>query len=69
MTEVLESFVVEYSPKQNCFHIQTFEDMLKVNARTVANKQEPGYIVLGIYEEREDADKAFAELSLKIRGY
>lgn len=51
----MDIWVVEYSPSQNCFHVDTLDRVLETNRRTVKDGNAPGYVPLQIFLTSEDA--------------
>jgi len=52
-------YVVEYSPTQGCFHIDTLDRILELNRSAVQQGKNPGYLPLALCNSNEEA-KAFA---------
>lgn len=52
-------WAIEYSVRQNCFHIAKLTDTLKINIRTSINLIDNDYRIVGIANSYEEArDKA-----------
>lgn len=60
------NWVVEYSVKQNCFHVTTLEDALKINWETAIKKIDNDYRILSITSSFEDANNLADELRKKM---
>lgn len=54
-------FLVEYSKRQNAFHVCTPEERIEANAICERNGTESSYEVIGEFEYRDDADKFIDE--------
>jgi len=56
--DILEKWIVEYSPIQRSFHISTIDESLGNNLDIIFNYKSvdlPGYIPLGIHDTRDKA--------------
>lgn len=60
------NFTVEYSVRQNCFHIDTIERTLETNIRTSINQIDVDYRIIGIFSSYEEATKYVREFRAKI---
>jgi hypothetical protein len=45
--------VLEYSPTQRCFHVQTVGEMLKKNIRVFKEGRVTDYVCIGIFHNKE----------------
>lgn len=58
--------VVEFSARQQCFHVESLEDMISSNIRAFKGQSMTDYLPIGIFKTREEAhrflDKAHAVL-------
>lgn len=50
-------WVCEYSAKQNAFHVETLDNIVKINRQTILQGENPGYIPVEVSETREEAIK------------
>ena len=59
--------VVEYSANQNCFHLETVEDMISRNRTDLLERgQQASFLPVGIFPTRAQAC-SFLQEQLKIR--
>lgn len=54
--------VVEWSPDQKCFHIQTLREALTINMRAFMENRATSYHPLGVFASQREASKAYAFL-------
>jgi hypothetical protein len=52
-----QSFVVEWSHSQQCFHIEKVADMLKHNIGQCMQNRGPDYIPLSFFDSYDEASK------------
>lgn len=50
-----DTWVVLWSPHQECFHIETLGEMLRTNMRIYAEGRKGDYILLGFAESSKEA--------------
>jgi hypothetical protein len=58
----IDDYVVEWSPHQKQFHVETVKQMLKCNARIFARQSLGDYVVLSFEKDREAAHATIKEL-------
>ena len=58
MTSINELWVLEWSPRQTAFHVQTLAESLKSTQRAFVKNMALDWMVLGIYRTSVDAHKA-----------
>lgn len=65
-TAVNEMWVVEWSPSQRQYHIQTVGEMLEANLRAVAHGVNVDYVPIAIARTAEEADQISNMLEAKF---
>ena len=56
---------LEYSARQDCFHISTLDAILKINIRNTINKVDNDYKIVGLFETQQEASKMAEKLRKK----
>jgi len=56
------SHVVEWSPSQQCFHLQTLEEMIRDNLSVFKGKSMTDYLCIGIFGTYEQASNYIRKL-------
>jgi hypothetical protein len=54
-------YLAEYSPSQQCYHVDLLQDCLQANQQALARGHFPDYIPLGIFTTREAAGEFASE--------
>jgi hypothetical protein len=55
-------YAVEWSPSQQCFHLQTLAEMLRDNLRVFKGESMTDYLCIGIFETYEQASNYIRQL-------
>ena len=65
------SYVVEWSPKQQCFHLQKLEDMIEDNLKVFRGRFKTDYLCIGLFETYESASDFIRRLTeiARARNY
>lgn len=53
---------LEYSAKQDCFHISNLEEVLKINLRNTIEKVDNDYKIIGLFETYKEASEKADEI-------
>ena len=64
-----ELWICEYSPIQDCFHVDTLEKSLEINRATLNCGHAPCYIPLGVFESLEETETFCCEWKKKIHNH
>jgi hypothetical protein len=56
-SDVLNLYVLEYSPSQKCFHIDSLETAIETNLRQLKDGHPSDWALVGVTESREEAHK------------
>jgi hypothetical protein len=54
--------VVEWSPSQRSFHLQTYEEMIMDNERVFMGESMTDYLCIGVFETYEQASNYISKL-------
>jgi hypothetical protein len=54
--------VVEWSPSQKCFHLQTLVEMIRDNLSVFKKESMTDYLCIGIFETHDQASKYIRHL-------
>ncbi len=69
--EMMDLWVVEYSPTQKALHVHQIDDAIQANSRMILeNRRANDYLMIGVAQSREQAD-AICEVfktKLEING-
>ena len=49
--------VVEWSPSQKCFHVQTISEMIRDNQKVFRGESITDYLPIGIFQEYSDVER------------
>ena len=63
---ITDYYVVEWSPSQNSFHLQTVAEMIQKNLDVLIGKSIADYICIGVFETYKQASDSIQKL-MKIR--
>jgi hypothetical protein len=55
---MINLFVLEWSGKQRCFHVQTLDESVKQNLRCALREKSSDYIIIGLFATRDEVIKA-----------
>ena len=58
--------VVEWSPSQKCFHVESVQKMLECNMRVFHGRSKTDYLPIGIFDHERDL-QAFLDKAIKIK--
>lgn len=61
-------YVAEYSVSQNCFHVETVNDLLKVNMHASLQKQINDYLPIGFFETEIEAHDFIEKIRPTLQG-
>lgn len=53
---------LEYSARQDCFHISNLEEVLKINLRNTIEKVDNDYKIIGFFETYKEASERADEI-------
>lgn len=53
---------LEYSAKQDCFHISNLEEVLKINLRNTIEKVDNDYKIIGFFKTYKEASEKADEI-------
>ena len=62
-----ETFVIEFSKSQNCFHVHTLEDMVTVNTKNILTNKKTDYLPIGVAETRKEASEFINKVEKTFR--
>lgn len=62
-------YTLEYSTKQKCFHISTLTDVCTMNLSAISSGCPTDYLLIGVFDTYEEAEKRAAELRRNNRKY
>lgn len=68
-TVTQETWVVLWSPHQECFHIETLGEMLRTNMRIYAEGLKGDYIFLGFAESSKQASEFIDKIKDRIGNH
>ncbi len=60
--------VVEWSPSQKCFHLQSYEEMIRDNLSVFKRGSMTDYLCIGIFETYEQASNYIHQLREMVRA-
>jgi len=63
---ILDLYVVEWSPSQRCFHLQTVIEMVRDNLNVLMGKSITDYLCVGVFESYDQASDFIARLQKKL---
>lgn len=66
LEKALTLFVVEYSVSTDAFHTRSLRKVLSNNLITVSKGDKSDYLPVGIFKNREDADKFVYKVGIKL---
>lgn len=61
-------WVAEYSISQCAFHIQEASTMIKGNIKCIRHNKSHDYLIIGVFESREEASKCCNYFSKRLSG-
>ena len=53
--------VVEWSPSQKCFHVESIEEMIRCNQRVFRGETITDYLPIAIFDNYEDVENFLAK--------
>lgn len=62
---VPEAWVLEYSPRQKAFHVESLEEAVKHNITNMFDESPTDYGVIGMFRTEEEAHEAGLYFNLK----
>lgn len=58
----MNPYIIEYSPSQNAFHIETLEESIQLNLRNFLNGHCRNRLVLGFFKTHNEALRRLPEI-------
>ncbi|MCQ2601877.1 MAG: hypothetical protein MJ184_11010 [Treponema sp.] len=56
--------MLEYSPSQMAFHVETVDEAILNNLKNMFNKRQTDYGIVGVFSSKDEANEAFRKLSV-----
>lgn len=66
MTDIQDWYVVEYSVRQRCFHVEQVAEMLATNRQVFADMRAVDYIPLAFAQMRDEADELYRQFVAQV---